>query len=238
MKLDVLVFAAHPDDAELSCAGTIISLIKKGKKVGVVDFTKGEMGTRGTPEVRLKESAEASKVMGIQIRQNLGFKDAYFTNDQAHQLEVVKSIRFFQPEVVLTNAPSDRHPDHGRAAEVVKQACFMAGLAKLVTKHKAKNLAPHRPRALYHFIQNNYIEPDFVVDVSDYWAKKLKAIKCFKSQFYNPESTETETFISSPEFLEFIQARSKVMGHKIGVKHGEGFIAAQKIGVDDLFLLK
>lgn len=218
MKLDILVMAAHPDDAELAVAGTISDAISKGKKVGIVDFTRGELGTRGTPEIRLAESAEASKILGIQIRENLELADGFFQNDRESQLKLIEVIRKYQPDVVLANALEDRHPDHGKGAALAIDACFLSGLRKIET-----NFPAWRPKHIYHYIQDRYLEPDFVIDISAHWEKKEAAILAFKSQFFDPNSTEPASYISSPEFLHFIQARAQEMGHKIGVKYGEGF---------------
>ncbi len=218
MKLDILVMAAHPDDAELAVAGTISDAISKGKKVGIVDFTRGELGTRGTPEIRLAESAEASKILGIQIRENLELADGFFQNDRESQLKLIEVIRKYQPDVVLANALEDRHPDHGKGAALAIDACFLSGLRKIET-----NFPAWRPKHIYHYIQDRYLEPDFVIDISAHWEKKEAAIRAFKSQFFDPNSTEPASYISSPEFLHFIQARAQEMGHKIGVKYGEGF---------------
>ncbi len=218
MKLDILVMAAHPDDAELAVAGTISDAIAKGKKVGIVDFTRGELGTRGTPEIRLAESAEASKILGIQIRENLELADGFFQNDRESQLKLIEVIRKYQPDVVLANALEDRHPDHGKGAALAIDACFLSGLRKIET-----NFPAWRPKHIYHYIQDRYLEPDFVIDISAHWEKKEAAILAFKSQFFDPNSTEPASYISSPEFLHFIQARAQEMGHKIGVKYGEGF---------------
>lgn len=238
MKLDILVFAAHPDDAELSCSGTIISHVNKGKKVGIVDLTRGELGTRGTPQVREKEAAAASGVMGLAVRENLGFRDGFFVNDEAHQLEVVKMIRKYRPSVVLANAIEDRHPDHGRASRLVSEAVFISGLKMVKTVSSTSGQESWRPSAVYHYIQSVFITPDFVVDVSDAWDKKMEAIRCFGSQFFDPNSKEPETYISSPEFLKMIESRGKELGHAIGVKHGEGFTKERHLGVSDLFYLK
>ncbi|MFN3315289.1 MAG: bacillithiol biosynthesis deacetylase BshB1, partial [Raineya sp.] len=182
MKLDLLVFAAHPDDAELSCSGTIVAHIAKGKKVGIIDLTQGELGTRGTPQTRKQEAETATKIMGLHVRQNLGFADGFFKNDAEHQLAVIQKIREFQPEIVLANALTDRHPDHAKAAELVRDACFLAGLAKIETAQPA-----HRPKHLYHFIQDRYIAPDFVMDISDFWEIKKQAILAYKTQFNAPK---------------------------------------------------
>ena len=237
MKLDILVFAAHPDDAELSCSGTIISHVNKGKKVGIVDLTRGELGTRGTAEVREKEAAAASGVMGLAVRENLGLRDGFFVNDEAHQMEVVKMIRKYRPSIVLANAIEDRHPDHGRASRLVSEAVFISGLKMVKTQFGGGGQEPWRPSAVYHYIQSVFITPDFVVDVSDAWDKKMEAIRCFGSQFFDPNSKEPETYISSPEFLKMLESRGKELGHAIGVKFGEGFTKERHLGVSDLFSL-
>lgn len=238
MKLDLLVFTAHPDDAELSCAGTIISHVQKGKKVGIVDLTRGELGTRGTPEIRAAEAANATKVMGLSARENLGFRDGFFIDDEAHRLEVVKMIRKYQPDIILANAISDRHPDHGRAAKLVSESCFIAGLKMVETSLDDAPQQPWRPRAVYHYIQSVFITPDFVVDVSDAWEKKMEAIRCFKSQFHDPSSNEPSTYISSPEFMKMLESRGKELGHAIGAAYGEGFTKERHLGVNNLFDLK
>ena len=235
MKLDILVFAAHPDDAELSCSGTIISHVNQGKKVGMVDFTKGELGTRGTAEIRMKEAKQAADILGLVVRENLGFEDIYFENNKAHQLEVIKMIRKFQPEIVLANAIKDRHPDHPKASQLAVQACFMAGLKKIETKLDGVNQPAWRPGAVYHYIQSNYIKPDIIVDVSDYWDQRMASVKAFKSQFFNPESREPETFISSTQFMQLLEARATEFGKSIGVKYGEGFTVDKNMGVKSLF---
>jgi bacillithiol biosynthesis deacetylase BshB1 len=219
MKLDILVMAAHPDDAELSCAGTIIKHIASGKKVGIVDFTRGELGTRGTPEIRLQESADATKILGLHARENLGIRDGFFRNDEETQLKLIEVIRKYQPEIVLANALEDRHPDHGKGAQLAIDACFLSGLRQI----KTGDLPAWRPTQVYHYIQDRYLEPDFVVDISAHWDQKEAAIRAFKSQFFDPNSAEPASYISSPDFLNFIQARAMEMGHKIGVKYGEGF---------------
>ncbi|MHA8094221.1 bacillithiol biosynthesis deacetylase BshB1 [Aquirufa lenticrescens] len=219
MKLDILVMAAHPDDAELSCAGTILSHIAAGKKVGIVDFTRGELGTRGTPEIRLQESADATKILGLHARENLGIRDGFFRNDEETQLKLIEVIRKYQPEVVLANALEDRHPDHGKGAQLAIDACFLSGLRQI----KTGDLPAWRPAQVYHYIQDRYLEPDFVIDITAHWDQKEAAIRAFKSQFFDPNSAEPASYISSPDFLNFIQARAMEMGHKIGVKYGEGF---------------
>ncbi|MFD2201007.1 bacillithiol biosynthesis deacetylase BshB1 [Shivajiella indica] len=238
MKLDILVIAAHPDDAELACSGTIAAHIAQGYKVGILDLTKGEMGTRGTPEIRMAESADASKILGLSIRENLGLKDIYFRDDEAHQLEIIKIIRKYRPEIVLANAVTDRHPDHGKGGSLASHACFMSGLRKIETNLNGQMQEAWRPKFVYHYIQNNYIKPDFVVDITPYWETKIESIRAFKSQFYDPSNKEPESFISSAGFLEFIEARAKEMGHSIMVKYGEGFTVERMIGVENLFSLK
>ena len=206
IKLDILVMAAHPDDAELSCSGTILSYIALGKKVGIVDFTRGEMGTRGTPEIRLQESNEATKILGLHARENLGLADGFFQNDPASQLILMEVIRRYKPEIVLANAPSDRHPDHGRAAKLVVDAAFYSGLVKITTDIDGQPQEAHRPRAVYHYIQDRMLTPDFVVDVTPYVSRKIEAIQAFKTQFYDPQSTEPETPISGEHFFNFLKS--------------------------------
>ncbi|MCK5208583.1 MAG: bacillithiol biosynthesis deacetylase BshB1 [Cyclobacteriaceae bacterium] len=237
MKLDLLVFAAHPDDAELACSGTIAAHLTAGYKCGIVDLTKGEMGTRGNPELRMKEAEKSSRILDLQIRENLGFADIKFLNDWEHQLEVIKMIRKYRPDVILANAIKDRHPDHGKAAELLQQAFFKSGLTKIHTQLDGEEQEAYRAKHLYHYIQNDYIEPSFIVDISDFWDKKLNSIMAFESQFHNPDSDELETFISSSGFLESIEARAKELGHRIGVKYGEGFTMSSTPGVRDVFSL-
>lgn len=234
-KLDILVIAAHPDDAELSCSGTIAAHIAQGFKVGILDLTQGEMGTRGTPELRLQESDEAAKILGLTARHNLGFSDVFFSEDKAHQVAVARIIRKYKPEIVLANAVTDRHPDHGKGGSLASKACFASGLRMLETAWEGTPQEAWRPKSVFHYIQNNYIEPDFVVDISAYWDVKKASILAFKSQFYDPGSNEPQSFISSPEFLDFIEARAKEFGHKISVKYGEGFTVERVPGIQNLF---
>ena len=239
MKLDILVLAAHPDDAEISCAGTIARHIAMGHKVGIVDFTRGELGTRGTVEIRAAEAAEAAKILGVSVRENLGLRDGFFENDATHQLAVIRAIRKYQPSIVLANAVYDRHIDHGRGASLAYDACFLSGLVRIDTKDEnGKSQAPWRPGVVYHYIQSLYIEPDFIVDVSDYWDIKIEALKAFKSQFYDPQSAEIQTYISSPGFVKMIEARASDWGYAIGVKYGEGFTTRRYPGVNSLFDLR
>lgn len=235
-KLDILVIAAHPDDAELGCGGTIAKHIARGHRVGVADLTRGELGTRGTAATRDAEAAAAGAVLGLAVRENLNLPDGFFQNQREHQLAVIDVIRRYQPAIVLTNAPSDRHPDHGRGAQLVADSCFLAGLPKVVVPGSEQH--PWRPKAIYHFIQSHYLQPDFIIDISGFWQQKLAAIKAFKTQFYDPESTEPATFISTPGFLKALEARAVEFGHSIGAEHGEGFIKRQALGLQSLFDLR
>jgi bacillithiol biosynthesis deacetylase BshB1 len=235
MKLDLMVLAAHPDDAELGCGGTIAAHVAKGKKVGVIDFTRGELGTRGTPEIRDHEANAASKILGLSIRENLAFADAFFVNDKEHQLGVIRKIRQYRPEIVLANAIYDRHSDHAKAAALATTACFLSGLQKIETLEGNLPQQAWRPKAVYHFIQNNYVQPDFVVDITSHWNTKIEAIKAFKSQFYDSESDEPQTFLSTPHFMEFVEARAKELGHAIRVDYGEGFTVERTIGINNFF---
>jgi N-acetylglucosamine malate deacetylase 1 len=236
MKLDILVLAAHPDDAELGCAGTIARHIASGFKVGIVDFTRGELGTRGTVESRRQEATESSHILGVDVRENLEFRDGFFKNDEAHQLALLRVIRKYQPEIVLANAIYDRHVDHGRGAQLGYDACFLSGLAKIETvDDNGIKQAPWRPRAVYHYIQSLFAAPDIIVDISEYWDIKLKAIQAFRTQFFNPNSNEPETYISKPGFLKMIEARAVEFGHAIGTQYGEGFTVKRYPGVKSLF---
>lgn len=238
MTVDVLAIAAHPDDIEMTCAGTILSLVAQGKTVAGVDLTRGELGTRGTPEIRLQEAAEGARIMGLAARENMGFRDAFFRNDEEHQIALIDVIRQFKPEIVLTNTPDDRHPDHGRAAELVADACFYAGLRQIKTVGKdGKPQEAHRPKFVYNFIQDRSLKPDFIVDITPYWEKKIASIKAYKSQFFNPESTEPESYISGEPFMKFLESRTREHGHMIGAEFGEGFISRRMLGVQNLFAL-
>lgn len=237
IKLDILALAAHPDDVELSCAGTLIKAIQQGKKAGVVDFTRGELGTRGTPEIRMQEADAAAKIMGLSARENLGFRDGFFKNDEAHQLEVIKMIRKYQPDIILANAVDDRHPDHGRASFLSKEACFLAGLAQVETTLDGVIQKPWRPKVVYHYIQSIPHTPDFIVDVGSVWDIKMDAIRAYKTQFNDPKSEEPETYISSPRFIKMIDSRGIHYGHEIGVEYGEGFTVERALGTDTIFNL-
>lgn len=236
MKTDILAFGAHPDDIELSCSGTIIKHALVGKKIAIADLTRGELGTRGNADLRLQEAAESAKIMGVAFRENLNFKDGFFLNDERHQMEVIKIIRKYQPEIILCNAISDRHPDHAKAAQLVSDACFLSGLLKIETSLQGEKQMAHRPQAVYHYIQDRYIKPDFVVDISDVMEKRMESIHAFKSQFFdNEKSNEPQTYISSKEFMESLQYRPAEMGRIIGVKYAEGFTASRFIGVKNIF---
>ncbi|HRN42992.1 MAG TPA: bacillithiol biosynthesis deacetylase BshB1 [Vicingus sp.] len=238
MKLDILAIGVHPDDVELSCSGTILKHIAQGKKVGILDLAIGELGSRGSGELRLIEAAKAAKVLGVSVRDNIGLADGFFRNTKESQLEIIKIIRKYQPKVVLANAINDRHPDHGRAAKLISEACFYSGLVKIETELNGKKQEKWRPTAVYHYIQDRYIEPDFVIDVTDFVAKKIESIQCFGSQFYNPDSDEPQTPISGEYFMEFIGARMMQFGREIGVKYAEGFTAERYVGVDDILSLR
>ncbi|MEK6479471.1 bacillithiol biosynthesis deacetylase BshB1 [Catalinimonas sp. 4WD22] len=238
MKLDILVITVHPDDAELGCGGTIASHVAMGKKVGIVDMTAGELGTRGTVEIRAKESAASSKVLGVSVRMNLGFADGFFANDRKHQLELIRMIRRYQPELVIANAIKDRHPDHGRAAQLTCDACFLSGLRMIETFDNDQAQQSWRPAQVWHMVQSVYIAPDIVVDVSKHWETKMEAIRCFKSQFDATEGDEPGTFLTTPLFMKFVEARGQEYGHAIGAAYGEGFTNDKQMGVDSLFDLK
>jgi bacillithiol biosynthesis deacetylase BshB1 len=238
LKLDILVLAAHPDDAELGCGGTIAKHVSLGRKVGIVDFTMGELGTRGTPEIRQQEATASAKVLGISVRENLKLPDGFFQNEKKYQLEVVRAIRKFQPQIILANAVYDRHPDHGRGADLAFEASFLSGLAKVETEDNGKPQTPWRPRVMYHYIQSQLIKPDFVIDITSQWDKKMEAVLSYKTQFYDPASKEPETFISKPGFLKMLHARATEFGQGIGVEYGEGFTVRRVMGVETLFDLK
>lgn len=238
LKLDLLVLAAHPDDAELGCGGTMAAHAAMGKKVGIIDFTRGELGTRGTSEIRAQEAEASQRVLGVSIRENMGFADGFFINDQKHQLALVKIIRKYKPDIVIANAIGDRHPDHARAATLARDACFYAGLRKIETEIDGQDQEAWRPNKVYHFIQSRYIKPDVVIDVSDHWHTKMQAIRCFTSQFDSSHSDEPQTFLTTPIFLQFIEARAKELGHSIGVAYGEGFTVEKQIGIKSFYDLQ
>ncbi|MNI37178.1 1D-myo-inositol 2-acetamido-2-deoxy-alpha-D-glucopyranoside deacetylase [compost metagenome] len=238
MKLDILVIAVHPDDAELCCSGTILKHIALGKKVGIVDLTRGELGTRGTAETRDEEAADSAKILGLHVRENLGMRDGFFQNDEFHRLEVVKVIRKYQPEIILSNALEDRHPDHGRAGDLVFDSVFLSGLPKVETVLNGVKQEAHRPRLLLQYIQDRYLRPDIIVDITDHMDAKIKSIQAFKTQFYNPDVDGLQTYISSPEFFESVIGRAREFGKSIGTTFGEGFTSRKLLGVDNLFDLR
>ncbi len=237
MKLDVLAFAAHPDDVELACSGTVAKLKSQGKKVGIIDLTRGELGTRGTAEIRDQEAAASAKILGLDARENLRFRDGFFVEDEAHQIPVIQMLRKYQPEIILINAPHDRHPDHGKGSSLVRNAAFLSGLRRIETTLDGEAQQPWRPVKVFKYIQDFYLEPSFVVDISAHWETKMAAIKAFGSQFHDPNSDEPATYISSPEFFRYIESRAIEFGHRIRSKYGEGFISETIPKVDDLFSL-
>lgn len=228
--IDILAIGVHPDDVELSCSGTLLKHIAMGKTAGILDLTRGEMGTRGSAELRTQEAMASAKILGLQFREQLNLADCLFENDHAHRLEIIQVLRKHKPQIVLCNAVSDRHPDHGRAAQLAAEACFYSGLAKIETGQEA-----WRPKAVYHYIQDNFIHPDFVVDVTAFADKKRESIMAFSSQFYNPASKEPQTAISTPEFLETLFAKMSVWGRSIQVRYAEGFTVNRYPGVNNLF---
>ena len=238
MKLDILAIGVHPDDIELCAAGTLLKHIAMGYKVGIIDLTQGELGTRGTPELRLKEATAAAEYMGVSVRENLGMRDGFFESNEENQLKIVRMIRKYRPDIVLANAVRDRHPDHGRASELQIRSCFLAGLRKVRTEMDGVEQEAWRPRAVYHYIQDYQLKPDFCVDISEYMDGKMEAIKCFKSQFYDPNSAEPESPISVRDFLEYIQSVSKTHGRPIGAEFGEGFTVSRPLGVEDMTKLR
>ena len=235
MKIDILAIGIHPDDVELSCSGTIAKHIALGKKVGILDLTRGELGTRGNAELRSKEANEAAIILGVSFRTQLNLKDCFFENNEENQKKIIEIIRKHQPEIILCNAISDRHPDHGRASKLVSDASFYSGLIKIETHSDNKIQKAWRPKAVYHYIQDQYIHPDFVIDISDFIDIKHKAIMAYSSQFYNPSSNEPETPISSKHFIESVNSKMSILGRDIGVKFAEGFTVNRYPGINSLF---
>ncbi len=235
MKVDILAIGVHPDDVELGCSGTIAKHIAMGKTVGLLDLTLGELGTRGSAELRTQEANASAKILGASSRTQLNFKDGFFQNNEDHQRKIIEQIRKYQPEVILCNAISDRHPDHGRAAKLASDACFYSGLIKIETSLDNKIQKPWRPKAVYHYIQDHYIHPNFVIDMSDFFEIKHKSIMAFSSQFYSANSNEPQTPISSKEFLESLNSKMAIWGRSIGVTYAEGFTVERYPGVNSLF---
>lgn len=229
-QLHILAFAAHPDDIELAACGTLISHIQQGHACGIIDLTRGELGTRGSAEARDAEAAQSSKIIGLAVRDNLDLGDGFFEINEASLMAVVTQIRKYKPSIVLANAVNDRHPDHGRASELVSRACFLAGLPKISTPP----YQAHRPKAVYHYIQDRFMKPDIIVDISDVFDQKMAAIRAFKTQFYDPNSAEPQTPISSKEFMDFLAARSLEFGRTIGTQYGEGFTTERTLGTKSL----
>jgi len=234
MKLDILAFGSHPDDVELGCGGTIAKEIALGKKVGIIDLTRGELGTRGSVEIRNQESAAAAKILGVSIRENLDMRDVFFVNDETHQLEIIKMLRKYKPEMVLCNAIDDRHIDHGKGSQLVSDACFLSGLMKIETEIDGFKQEVWRPKLLYHYIQWKNIIPDFVVDITGFNEKRVEAILAYSSQFYNPDSNEPETLIASKNFLESLNYRAQDLGRLIGTDYAEGFTVERYLAVNSL----
>ena len=235
MKLDILAIGSHPDDVELGCSGTLISEVQKGKKVGIVDLTQGELGTRGTVETRYQEAADAARIMGIAIRENLKMRDGFFVNDEAHQMQLIQVLRTYQPEIVIANILEDRHPDHGKGGWLAYDACFLSGLKQINTKDANGNdQEKWRPKMLLHYIQDRFYEPDIIYDVSHVWEQRMETIMAYRTQFHNPNSGEPQTYISSPDFMEALTARARLLGKRIGVKYAEGFLSKKNIGISSL----
>ncbi len=231
MKLDILAFGVHPDDVELGCAGTLLAAIAEGKKAGIIDLTRGELGTRGTVETRRKEAAAAAAILGVSVRENLGMADGFFQNDESNQRLVIQAIRKYQPDIILANAFSDRHPDHGRSAKLVSDAAFLAGLRKIETADDGKIQPVWKPAYVFHYIQDRFIEPGFVMDITDHIDKKMESVMAYSTQFFNPALDEPQTYISSSQFKESVVARALLLGKRIGVGYGEGFCTEKTIGI-------
>jgi len=240
MKLDILAIGAHPDDVELGCGGTLAKEVSKGKKVGIIDLTRGELGTRGTAETRDEEAFNAAKILGVNSRINMRFADGFFVNDKEHQLELIKMIRYYKPEIIICNAIDDRHIDHPKGSQLVSDACFLSGLKKIETIYNKENEVqdPWRPKTVYHYIQWKDIEPDVVVDVTGFMDKKMDSVLAYKTQFFDPNSKEPETPISSRNFTDSIDYRARNLGRLIGVEHAEGYTVERYVAVDSLFNLK
>lgn len=234
MKLHILAIGVHPDDVELGCAGTLMNHIRKGHQVGILDLTQGELGSRGTIATRYDEAQDSAKLLGVSVRYNLKMADGFFKNDPQHQLQIIAFLRKYRPDIVLANALEDRHPDHGRAGKLIADACFLSGLLRIETKWEGKAQEAWRPKKVFHYIQDRFRQPDFIVDISDSFKQKMEAVRCFKTQFFNNGSGEPETYISRSGFLEKIRARAYELGQRIGVEYGEGFNCTSDIGIASL----
>ncbi len=238
MKIDLLAIGVHPDDVELCCSGTILRHLHLNLKVGIVDLTQGELGTRGNPKLRMKEAQDAANILGVSFRTNLGLQDGFFRIEESSLIPLIKQIRLHRPEIILANALIDRHPDHGRAADLVNQAAFLSGLVKIETQVEGKKQARWRPKAIYHYIQDEQLKPDLVVDITPYIEVKMKSIHAFRSQFFNPESKEPDSPISGKDFIEYIYAVARKMGRHIGVPYAEGFNVRRPPGINNLLELE
>jgi bacillithiol biosynthesis deacetylase BshB1 len=234
MKLQILAIGVHPDDVELGCAGTLLAAIEEGKSVGILDLTRGELGTRGTVETRKVEARNAADILGVQVRENLGMADGFFQNDEAHQRLLISAIRKYQPDIILANAPEDRHPDHGRSAKLISDAAFLSGLRKIETQIEGVAQEAWRPAYVFHYIQDRFIQPSFVIDISKHMEKKIESVLAYTTQFYNPDLNEPQTYISSPQFIESVKARAMMLGKRIGVEYAEGYISEKMIGIKSL----
>lgn len=238
MKLDILAIGVHPDDVELGCSGTIINEIKRGKKVGILDLTQGELGTRGTIDTRYQEAAAAAMIMGVEVRENLKMRDGFFENDEQHKLQLIAAIRKYQPDIIIGNVLHDRHPDHGRAGKMIAECSFLAGLSKIQTNDETgREQKRWRPAYVLHYIQDWYHEPDLLIDISEVFDQRMEAIMAYSTQFHvanNGNSGEPQTYISTPDFLDSVIARARMFGKRIGVKFAEGFITEKKIGIRSL----
>ena len=233
MTVDILAFGAHPDDIELSCAGTLLVEKEKGKKIAIVDLTRGELGTRGSAEIRKQEAAAAAKILNVDIRENLELADGFFQNDEAHQRQVIMAIRKYRPSIIICNAPEDRHPDHGRGAQLVEDAIFLSGLRKIETIDNGSAQAVWRPDFVFNYIQDRYLHPNFIIDITAVMEQKIASIKAYETQFDSPDNNEPQTYISTPDFLESVIYRAKMYGKMIGVKYGEGYISKKMIGFNN-----
>lgn len=229
-KLDILAFGVHPDDVELGCAGTLLMAVAEGKKVGIVDLTRGELGTRGSADLRLEEASHAAEIMKVSVRENLEMADGFFEANETNLRKIIRAIRRYQPDIILANAPEDRHPDHGRSAKLVSDAAFLSGLRKIVTEDEGKEQTAWRASYVFHYIQDRFIQPGFVIDISPYMEQKMEAILAYRSQFYSNDSKEPTTYISTPQFLETVKARAMMLGKRIGVAYAEGYISEKIIG--------
>jgi bacillithiol biosynthesis deacetylase BshB1 len=234
-KLNILAIGSHPDDVELGCSGVLISEIQKGKKAGVIDLTQGELGTRGTVETRYQEAADAARIMGLSVRENLKMRDAFFKNDEEHQLQLIQVLRKYQPEIVIANILEDRHPDHGKGGWLAYDACFLSGLQQIkTTDEKGNEQEKWRPKMLLHYLQDRFCEPELIYDISHVWEQRMEAIRAYGTQFYNPGSGGPQTYISNPDFMEALTARARLLGKRIGVKYAEGFVSKKSIGITSL----